>query len=108
MAMRNLQHGPVEGRDVELVAAEHARLQRAIKAGVEERLAQFLRIEAAFVVFRLLLAQQRLQRCRARDQFRRREIGFRHRQNSAHRSPFSETCRHLRFPMRRLCSPHAA
>ena len=45
--MRNLQHGPVEGRDVELVAAEHPRLQRAIKAGVEERLVQFLRIEAA-------------------------------------------------------------
>src|ERR1700731_1660510 len=67
MAMRNLQHGPVEGRDVELVAAEHARLQRAIKAGVEERLVQFLRIEAPFVVFRLLLAQQQLERCRARD-----------------------------------------
>jgi hypothetical protein len=78
------------------------------KAGVEERLVQFLRIEAALVVFRLLLVQQRLERCRARDQFRRREIGFRHRQNRARRSPFSETCRHLRFPLCRLCSPHAA
>ena len=36
MAMRNFEHGPVKGRDVELIAAEHARLHRPIEAGVRE------------------------------------------------------------------------
>ena len=54
--MRDFEHRAVEGHDVEVVAAEHARLHRPIETGVQERLVQLRRITAALVVFRLLLA----------------------------------------------------
>jgi hypothetical protein len=58
----------------------------------------FRRIAAAFVILRLLLAQQRLERRRARDQFLRREIWFGDRQAGPHRSLVCESYRHLSFP----------
>ena len=74
--MRDFKHRAVKGYDVELIAAEHARLHDPIETGVQERLVQLRRIAAAFIVFRLLLAQQRLERRGARDQFLRCEIGL--------------------------------
>ena len=85
MAMRYFEHGTVKGYDVELVAAEHARLHRPIETGVQERLVQLRRITATLVIFRLLLAQQRLERRSARDQFLRREIRLRDRHDSPRR-----------------------
>ena len=82
VSVRDFEHGLVESRDVELVAAEHARLQRSIQARSQERLVQLLGIAAALVVFRPLLPQQRLERGGARDQFLGRKVGLRNGQES--------------------------
>src|SRR5581483_2141026 len=46
-AGRERHHEPPEGGEVELVAAEAPRLERAVEAGVEESLVELLRVEAA-------------------------------------------------------------
>ena len=76
MAARDLRHGPVESREIELVTAEHPRLGAAVEPGLDEILVQFLGIGPALVVLVLLSAQLRPQRRGARDHLRRREPGF--------------------------------
>ncbi len=75
--MRNFQHRPIKSRNVEFIAAEHPRLHGAVQAGLDEGLVQLRRVGTALVVFRLLRAQQRLERGGTRNQFLWRQVRLR-------------------------------
>ncbi len=59
MAAADLHHHPQEGGEVELIAAEHLRLQDAVEAGRLERLVHLRAVMAARVGVVLLRAQHR-------------------------------------------------
>ena len=73
MPARNLQHHAVECREIELVAAEQARLGDAIEPRLQECLVQLFAVGAARIVLVLLRAQERPQRHCPRHQLGRRE-----------------------------------
>ncbi len=67
MAPPDLHHHPQEIGEIELIAAEHLRLQHAVEAGLAERLVHLRGVVADGVGLVLLGAQHGDQRMRALD-----------------------------------------
>src|SRR6185437_8209849 len=67
IARRNLDHALEESADIERIAAEFARLETAIEAGLVERAMQFLGIETALLGLGRVFAHLGAQRLGARD-----------------------------------------
>ena len=77
---RNLDDHAVERGDVELIAAEHPRLQDAVEAGVRERLVHLLAGEGALLRGGLIVEQPWAQRLGAADHICGRQARLRNRQ----------------------------